>query len=423
MAQDLRVRQLCSAPPRSEGKFILYWCQANRRVDWNPALLHAVELGNELDKPVLFCEGLNLDHPYSSPRINGFIFDGARENAERAAQLGIGYTFRTEPLEGVVRDAVALVTDDYPSYIVDSHNRKLPQRLGLPYYAVDASCIVPMSAIGVQQWAAYTIRPKIHKLLPTYLGPLPEPHLRRRWSEPIEQPRVTGSGEGGRAEGLKRLERFVAQKAARYAEWNRDPADEGTSKLSAYLHFGHLSSMEVALRAGNSPEFLEQLIVRRELAFNFARYGPSPKTLAALPDWARATLDAHAKDDRPWLYTFEQFETAATHDALWNAAQRELLETGTIHGYYRMYWGKKIIEWSASHQEALTTMIELNDKWALDGRDPNGYTNILWCLGLHDRPWVERAVFGKVRYMAESGMRRKTDADAYLRRWGGPRLF
>ena len=161
-------------------------------------------------------------------------------------------------------------------------------------------------------------------------------------------------------------------------------------------------------------EFLEQLIVRRELAFNFARFAPVIDSLDALPNWARATLAKHDRDQRAYVYTPEQFEHAATHDPLWNATQMELLARGIIHGYYSMYWGKKIIEWSTTHEEALRTMIHLHDRYALDGRDPNTYTNILWCFGLHDRPWTERPIFGMIRYMSYDGMRRKTDVDAYI---------
>ena len=168
-------------------------------------------------------------------------------------------------------------------------------------------------------------------------------------------------------------------------------------------------------------EFLEQLIVRRELAFNFARYGPQPDSLAALPTWAQTTLRKHARDRRIPVYTRAQFEQAGTHDPLWNATQRELLRDGIIQGYYRMYWGKKIVEWCKSHQEALEIMIHLHDRYALDGRDPNTYANILWCFGLHDRPWAERPIFGMVRYMSLDGMKRKTDVEAYVRQMDGIR--
>jgi deoxyribodipyrimidine photo-lyase len=193
--------------------------------------------------------------------------------------------------------------------------------------------------------------------------------------------------------------------------------------LSPYLHFGQISSLEVALAVDEharehklmTGEFLEELIVRRELAFNFARYSAPFDSLAALPAWAHLTLAKHDRDARPYLYSRDQLERGETRDPLWNAAQKELLLRGTIHGYYRMYWGKKIIEWSASHQEALDAMIYFHDRYALDGRDPNTYANILWCFGLHDRPFMERTVFGQVRYMSYDGMKRKTDVAAYIR--------
>jgi deoxyribodipyrimidine photo-lyase len=228
---------------------------------------------------------------------------------------------------------------------------------------------------------------------------------------------------GGREEAECRLRHFLDHNLRRYAKLSREPAARATSGLSPYLHFGHISSLEVALAVRAyaaehkliADEFLEELIVRRELAFNFARFSPELDSLDALPDWARATLAKHARDRRDPAYTRGQFESAATHDALWNATQTELLTRGVIHGYYRMYWGKKIMEWSPTHEDALATMIYLHDRYALDGRDPNTYTNILWCFGLHDRPWSERPIFGMARYMTLDGMRRKTDVDAYIR--------
>jgi len=227
---------------------------------------------------------------------------------------------------------------------------------------------------------------------------------------------------GGRVEAERRLREFLASGLRRYAREKNEPSANATSGLSPYLHFGHIAALEIALAvqqyAGEhkliASEFLEELIVRRELAFNFARFTPDCRSLETLPAWAGQTLAAHDADPRPILYTPDRLERAGTHDPLWNAAQRQLLLHGTIHGYYRMYWGKKIIEWSPSHGEALATMIRLNDRYALDGCDPNSYTNILWCFGLHDRPWAERPIFGKVRFMSFDGMRRKTDVNAYV---------
>jgi deoxyribodipyrimidine photo-lyase len=348
----------------------------------------------------------------------------------------------------LARKAHAVVSDDFPSYLPGTFNARVASRMRVPYYVVDASCIVPMAAIGKQQYAAYTLRPRVQKLLPEFLTPVPLVKLARRWTGETHRfhrevtaeriPDLISQSEidhavppskefrGGRSEARKRVKHFLEHNLVRYARLNREPSAKATSQLSPYLHFGYISSTEIALAVRDyaaeskliAEEFLEQLIVRRELAFNFARYGPPPDRISSLPDWAQTTVRKHGSDPRNPIYAREQFDSASTHDQLWNACQHELLRDGVIHGYYRMYWGKKIMEWSPTPQDALDTMIHLNDRYALDGRDPNTYTNILWCLGLHDRPWSERPIFGMVRYMSLDGMKRKTDVEAYLRENG-----
>ena len=448
-----RVRQLNSAGIRPAGEYALYWCQMNRRVDSNHALAFAAGLANRLDLPVLFYEGLTCSYPYASDRLHRFILEGVPETEKRLAALGIGYAFylrrrRSDPNDVLYRlaaRAAAVVTDDYPVFVTARHNPSVAPKLDVVFYAVDSSCIVPMACLPKREYAAYTIRPKIHKLLPRYLQPAPPVEVRRPF--PKEQnpfhTRVTArnTGEliasceidhsvppsldiqGGRRAAEAQLARFRKKCLSRYAGQRNEPSAHVTSGLSPYLHFGQISSLEVALAVQSyarahkliADEFLEELIVRRELAFNFARFAPRADSLEALPDWARETMRRHRRDRRDPVYTREQFERAGTGDALWNATQKELLLRGTIHGYYRMYWGKKIIQWSLTCQAALDTMIYLHDRYALDGRDPNTYTNILWCFGLHDRPWPERPVFGTLRYMSLEGMRRKTDVDAYIR--------
>jgi deoxyribodipyrimidine photo-lyase len=228
---------------------------------------------------------------------------------------------------------------------------------------------------------------------------------------------------GGRPEAERLLARFLEHRLHRYARDKNQPAAHATSDLSPYLHFGFLSSLEVALAVRDyaaehklmADEFLEELIVRRELAFNFAWHAKRLDRLTVLPAWAQATLGAHRLDARDPHYSRGQFERAQTHDDLWNATQKELLLRGKIHGYYRMYWGKKILEWSAAPAQALATMIYLHDRYALDGQDPNTYANILWCFGLHDRPWPGRPIYSVVRSMSRAGMERKTDVTAYVR--------
>jgi deoxyribodipyrimidine photo-lyase len=448
-----RVRKLNSAETRKNGRYVLYWAQMNRRVESNYALSFAADIANELNLPVLFYEGLTCSYPYASDRFHTFLLEGVPGTGRRLSALGIGYVFhlrrrrsdQNDALYRLATDAAALVTDDYPVFIAREHNRSVPDKLAIPYYAIDSSCIVPMSHFSKQEYAAYTIRPKIRKVLEACLEPVPPLLVKRRFTGALTAlhsdvtvdniPELVSSCEidhsiapsteirGGRDEAEYRLRHFLDNNLRRYARLSREPAAHATSGLSPYLHFGHISSLEVALAVREyaaehkliADEFLEELIVRRELAFNFARFSPSLDSLDALPDWARTTLAKHARDPRDPAYSREQFERAATHDALWNATQTELLTCGVIHGYYRMYWGKKIIEWSATHEDALATMIYLHDRYALDGRDPNTYTNILWCFGLHDRPWSERPIFGMTRYMTLDGMRRKTDVDAYIR--------
>jgi deoxyribodipyrimidine photo-lyase len=440
-----RVRKLNQAEARPNAQYVLYWAQMNRRVECNHALAHAIRLGNHMGLPVLFYEGLTCSYPYANDRLHTFILEGVPDNAEAARAAGLGYACylrrrRSDPdqaLYELASHAAALVTDDYPTFIAARHNASVPAKLDIPYFAVDSSCIVPMSCIETRQYAAYTIRPRIHRLLPDYLRSFEMPAVQHRWRgaaptwhtevTPATIPALVADCEidhsvkpstafrGGAKAAAQRLRLFVDRNLHRYADGRNEPSRHATSNLSPYLHFGNISALEVALAARKSEAFLEELIVRRELAFNFARFTPGYESLDVLPAWIQETLVEHARDERDPEYTPEQFERAETHDPLWNAAQRELLLRGKIHGYYRMYWGKKIIEWSATYAGALRLMIYLHDRYALDGRDPNTYANILWCFGLHDRPWFERPVFGKLRYMSYEGMKRKTNVNAYLK--------
>ena len=440
-----RVRPLNDLPIRPAAAYVLYWSRNNRRVEGNHALTYAVHQANALNLPVLCYENLNCSSPWANDRFHTFVLEGAPGTAQRLAQIGIGYIFNlrrkhSDPnntLHQLAADAALLVTDDYPISV--------PQEIHTAFHAVDGSCIVPMNKIAKREWAAYTIRPKLHRLLPEYLRPVELPAVRRRYrgKAPVYHldvdaariPALVASCEidhavppsisyrGGEREAQRHLDHFLTNNLRRYARGRNEPSEHATSDLSPYLHFGHISSLQTALAASAyaehhqliATEFLEELIVRRELAFNFARFTARPDSLANLPTWALLTLEQHICDKREHAYDRDDFASASTHDALWNATQKEMLVRGKIHGYYRMYWGKKIIEWSRTYQDALETMVYIHDRWALDGRDPNTYTNILWCFGLHDRPWPERPIFGKVRYMSLDGMRRKTNVDAYIR--------
>ena len=442
-----RIARLNGAPFRDGAKYVLYWSQMNRRADSNHALEFAAELANERRLPLLFYEGLTCSYPHANDRLHSFILEGVADTAERCRKLGIGYEFyarrrRSDPNARVYKlaaDAAAVVTDDYPTFIAREHNARVPAKLDVACFAVDSSCIVPMRMFEKREYAAYTIRPKIRKLLDRYLQPAAPLKVKTKWAGvPAAVPSVqevvqssdidhgiapVGGIHGGSKAAHRHLQSFLEHNLARYAKTKNEPSAHSTSSLSPYLHFGHISSLEVALAVREyaarhkliADEFLEELIVRRELAFNFARSTDDAASLKNLPDWAQKTLADHAGDARDPLYSRAELIAAKTHDPLWNATQTEMLKRGKIHGYYRMYWGKKILEWSRDPQEAVDTMVHIHDVWALDGRDPNTCTNILWCLGLHDRPWPERPIFGKVRYMSFEGMKRKTDIEAYIR--------
>jgi deoxyribodipyrimidine photo-lyase len=425
----------------------------NRRVESNHALAYAISLANEHRLPVLFYEGLTCSYPFASDRYHTFLLEGVPDTERVLEEHGIGYVFylrkrKSDPndvLYRLAQDAAAVVTDDYPTFVARRHNASVPAKIDAAYYVVDSSCVVPMYRLEKREYAAYTIRPKIHKLLGQYLKAAPLPKVKQRYLLKRNQFHTTVTEtntpdlvqaceidhrvgpslafRGGSSQAHKHLEKFLTKDLSRYANHRNDPTAHATSDLSPYLHFGHISSLEVALKARDfadkheliPSEFLEELIVRRELAFNFAAHSPQLDSLSVLPDWARNSIEKHAADVREHVYSRNQLEHAETYDDLWNATQKELLLRGKIHGYYRMYWGKKIIEWSATHQDALDAMIYLHDRYALDGRDPNTFTNILWCFGLHDRPFVERPIFGQIRYMSYDGMKRKTNIAGYIK--------
>jgi deoxyribodipyrimidine photo-lyase len=462
---DERVRILDDAGARPGGRYVLYWCRVNRRVKSNHALRFAAARANSLGVPLLVFDSLGCDYPYANDRLHTFVLEGVPEFAAALGRLGIGYGFhlatRRRASHAVLRlvaaQAAAIVTDDYPEALL----RHLPAAAeiarGVESHAVDSSCIVPMRSIPERCYAAYSIRPKIGRLLPAFLKAVPPVEAVHRfeggapdWQTEVDPRRIARlvaacqidhsvppsvAFRGGATEAARHLRRFLRSRLRRYAADKNSPSAHATSDLSPYLHCGHIASLDVALETRAyaakhklvADEFLEELIVRRELAFNFAasrpvgqasaQAGPAPREFAldALPDWARRTLDKHRNDARDPTYTREQFEAAATSDGLWNAAQNELLLRGKIHGYYRMYWGKKIVEWSATPEDALATILYLNDRYCLDGQDPSTYAGVLWCLGLHDRPWQERPIFGMVRYMSLAGMERKTDVAGYIR--------
>lgn len=450
-----RITRLNERPERAGADFVLYWIRMYHRAEQNWALTAAIEAANRLHLPLVAYQGLGHTYPHANDRIHRFILEGAVELPARFARRGIQYHFylRQRPEDPddlfyrLARRAALVIIDDFPAFILPEQSRRVAGRVDVAMWAVDSNGIVPLAAVPGEQYGAYTLRPRIQRMLPDHLRALPEPSVRKdSLGIRLDIPGTHVTGEtidtliagcaidhsvhpspiyhGGYQQAQGRLQAFLAGGLRNYGTARNHPGAESTSRLSPYLHFGQIAVQEVALAVrdatGVAPEhreaFLEELIVRRELAYNFCRYNRHHRSLEALPAWAQDTLRAHAKDRRPYLYTPQEFEAARTHDYLWNAIQAELLTTGAMFGYYRMYWGKKIVEWSRTPAEAQQTMIRLHEKHALDGRNPNTYANILWCLGKHDRPWSERPVFGKIRQMSLAGMEAKTDVGAYAQR-------
>jgi deoxyribodipyrimidine photo-lyase len=308
---------------------------------------------------------------------------------------------------------------------------------------VETDVVVPLeTASEKEEYAAYTIRPKIHEHLDRFLVPLEETLPERHSlafdkgnvdlsdiSRVLDDVRISRSADavetfhGGASNAEALLDSFIASKLHCYAERRNEPGEDYVSHMSPYLHFGQISPLHIVGRVSqiravdqeNKDAYLEELVVRRELSMNFCHYNPHYDSLACLPNWAKKTLEEHAGDRREHVYSLNEFDKARTHDPYWNAAQREMVLTGKMHGYMRMYWGKKILEWTPAPDVAHRIALELNNRYEIDGRDPNGYTGVAWCFGKHDRAWAEREIYGKVRYMSAGGLERKFDIDRYVR--------
>jgi deoxyribodipyrimidine photo-lyase len=424
---------------------VVYWMSRDQRVRDNWALLFAQEhaLQRKSALIVVFClvpEFLN-----AAIRQYGFMLRGLREVEETLAKKNIPFfLIKGKPEQAIplflneVR-ACALAADFDPLRVKRAWIERVSKKISIPVYQVDAHNIVPCwTASSRQEYAAYTFRPKIRKLLPRYLEPFPSvkkhPCSFRTesggtdWRSVIKAlkadravPEVSWLTPGEKAAG-KVLRGFINNRLKGYARDRNDPVKDGQSDLSPYLHFGQISAATVARSVRESEAdhsskeaFLEELIVRRELSDNFCFYNDHYDSFNGFPAWAKESLAQHRQDRREYVYTWKQFEASDTHDALWNAAQREMVVRGKMHGYMRMYWAKKILEWSASPDAAIEIAIYLNDRYELDGRDPNGYAGIAWSIGgVHDRAWNKRRIFGKVRYMSLAGCRSKFDVDAYI---------
>ncbi len=447
MIQESRVMYLRKTEER-EGSYVLLWIQASQRAGGNHALEYAIERADEQKKPVVAFFGITDRYPGANERHYRFMLEGLRELRGALEERGIQLVTRhTSPEEGVVElapDASLVVTDRGYTRVQREWRRSAASRLGCPFIQVESDVVVPVEEVSEkEEYSAATIRPKITRLRPDYLVPLDEKSPRRdslgmRFEsfslEDLDEAlsrldidrsvKKTGvMARGGASEARKKLETFLEEKLDRYDEQRNDPTADGTSSLSPYLHFGQISPLSVALsvkeRGGKGADaFLEELIVRRELAVNFTFSNSRYDSIEGLPEWCRKTLREHEEDEREYVYSAGEFERARTHDPYWNAAQTEIVTTGKMHGYMRMYWGKKILEWTRTPADAFRIALSLNDRYEIDGRDPNGFAGVAWCFGKHDRPWKERPIFGKIRYMNDRGLRRKFDADGYVRMIG-----
>jgi deoxyribodipyrimidine photo-lyase len=444
-----RVTVRRDGTPEAGGACVVYWMQrAQRGVD-NPALDVAIAAANELQRPVAVFFGLHPKYPNANLRHYVFLVEGLEETKRKIEGRGAAFVLRSYPDHDLLRFCAEVkpclvVGDENPMREPERWRLSAARNLSVPFWTVDADVVVPSKLFPKEEYAARTIRPKLQKLLPVFLHRPDNLKARYRWAE-RNQPggrKITPSRlldelpldrntapvnqfKGGTAEGMRLLRRFINERLPDYEAARNQPQIAGTSELSAYLHFGHLGPLTIALAVSDAdaPEtakaaFLEELIVRRELAINYVARNPQYDRLAGSPEWGRKTLAEHASDPRPYYYTEAQLEAAETHDPLWNAAQLEMVVTGRMHGYLRMYWAKKVLEWTEAPEDAFDIAVRLNDRYELDGRDPNGYAGVAWAIGgKHDRPWgPQRPVFGLIRYMSSEGCARKFDVRAYIER-------
>lgn len=425
------------------GAYVLYWMQASQRTEWNQALEYAIHQANKRNQPLLVYFGLT-QYPDANLRHYYFMLEGLIEVETSLAERDITFILTLKsPDQGVLKyakDASLCVVD--VGYLKTEQNWRndAAKNMRCPLIQVESNVIVPVRiASAKEEYAAYTFRPKITKQLNKFLQPLPQrkptsPVTNSKWSTQLElkkpQDIITQLSSddnvnpapylhGGTSSAKRHLQDFITTRLDDYHLLRNDPSRKNQSNMSPYLHFGQISPLFIAIqvRTTKSPgkaAYLEELIVRRELSINYVHYNPQYHTLQGLPQWAQVTLRDHRMDPREYNYSLDAFEQAKTHDPYWNAAQREMMITGKMHGYMRMYWGKKILEWSKTPEQAFATAVYLNNKYELDGRDPNSYTGIAWCFGKHDRPWKERPIFGKIRYMNDRGLQRKFDIDRYV---------
>ena len=445
MIPEGRIRKLNSEYINENGDYVLYWMQASQRTSYNHALAYAMDEARRLDLPLIVYFGLTDSFPEAYLRHYYFMLEGLLEVKEELKNMGIQFiVLKNTPWEGAVKlsqKAALLVTDRGYLRIERDWRVEAAKAVSCQMIQVESNVVVPADETSMkEEYSAATIRRKIERLIPEYCLPLEKREARKSslslstdpasipfenieeiisdLSVNAEVPQVSRIHKGGYPEAKRRLDDFIENKLSFYAEKRNEPSLDLGSNLSPYLHFGQISPLEIYLslmehHSENKRVFLDELIIRRELAVNFVLHNPHYDSFSSITSFARATLLEHQKDERPYLYSLLELENGKTHDPYWNAAQLEMVHLGKMQGYMRMYWGKKIIEWTKGPEEAYEIALYLNNKYNLDGRDPNGFAGVAWCFGKHDRGWKEREVFGKVRYMNAKGLERKFDIELY----------
>ena len=440
---DIRRSKKLNAINYSGGN-VVYWMQRDRRFHNNWALIHAQNIAIKYKVPLTVFYSLNGNFANANPRQYGFLLRGLSETIEVFKKHNIPFHLRRGDVLTSLHNYISssntgyLITDFSPLKVYKKRLNKIIEDIEIPVDMVDAHNIIPAWTVSdKQEFAAHTIRRKIHILLDSFLHSFPKvishpfnANIEHETIDPdaiLRELQIDNSVQEvnwinpGENEGKRSLKTYLNERMDVTGESRNDPNKDSLSNLSPYIHFGQLSAQEIALQVIATEDsvgkdtFLEQLIVRRELSDNFCYYNDDYDSFNGFHSWAQKTLNEHREDQREYLYSSSEFENANTHDKLWNAAQHQMIVSGKMHGFMRMYWAKKILEWSEDPEAALQIAIDLNDKYELDGRDPNGYTGIAWSIGgIHDRPWFERPVFGKVRYMNYNGCKRKFDVNKYI---------
>lgn len=418
--------------------YILYWMQSSQRIEYNLSLNYAIKKANEIKKELLVVFVLT-DYPEANIRHYDFMIQGLNKISKKLKEKNIRFIVITDdPIESILKiseKAKLLITDRGYLKILINWRKSISKKINIPFIQIEDNVLLPLEMVSnKEEYSAATLRRKYNKTLDMfdenfqfheYKGEFIESDFKDinldNYEKYINLDKTIKPTDfiGGHDEGIKILKYFLENKLDKYSDMRNNPIYDYQSNISPYLHFGMISPIEVyevlkKYESKGKEDFFEEMFVRRELAKNFCFYNKEYDNFKCIKGWAKDTLKEHEKDRRKYIYSLEEFENSQTHDKYWNAAQTEMVKTGKMHGYMRMYWAKKVLEWTKKPEIAYDYLVKLNNKYELDGRDENGYTGIAWTFGKHDRAWVERDIFGKIRYMNENGLKRKFDIDRYV---------